>query len=134
MERRIILVAHGKVAFEMKNSMEMIAGKHSEVSYVNLDPSIGAVDLREKLLQKIENGFKTLVICDIIGGTPCNEAFKIALEKENITVISGLSLGMVLQAILSTEKNYEKWITEVMDAGRNMIKDIVQIFGTEEED
>lgn len=97
----IILSGHGNVAFEMKKSIEMIAGQYPNLSAITFEPGEGIDELKNKYLQIINkaNTKQFIIITDIFGGSPYNAATILAMQLGNIEVLSGLSLPLCLELL-----------------------------------
>ncbi|WP_312095910.1 mannose/fructose/sorbose PTS transporter subunit IIA [Niallia sp.] len=99
---RVILVGHGKLALEMKNSAEMIFGKMDKFSAIEFKMEEGLESLSKKIHEEISafNREDTLILTDLFCGTPYNAGCAICMKEPsiNIEVISGMSLPLVLEA------------------------------------
>lgn len=111
-----ILAGHGNIAVEMKNSIEMIAGEYPNVRAITFQLGDGIETLKDKYLkiinQSTEQSF--IIITDIFSGSPYNAAAMLAMQSENIEVISGLSLPLCLALLhldyssISLEETFEQ--------------------------
>lgn len=98
--KQIILVAHGKLAIEMKNSAEMIFGALPHFSAVEFCKEEGLETIKEKIIQAVSPvSQEVLIFADLFCGTPYNAGCAICLEqtKPNYEVLSGMSLPLVLE-------------------------------------
>lgn len=114
----IIIAAHGRLAEELLNSAEMIFGKQENVETILFAPGENTENLKKKYREKLEN-FKeskeVLIIVDLFGGSPYNAAFEIAITNENIDVLTGASLPIILE-ILSIRDNEDIKITDIINS------------------
>lgn len=98
----IIIAAHGKLAEELLNSAEMIFGKQENIETILFVPGENTEDLKIKYREKLEH-FKdskeVLIIVDLFGGSPYNAAFEIAIINEDIDILTGASLPMLLEVL-----------------------------------
>ncbi|WP_010240702.1 PTS sugar transporter subunit IIA [Clostridium arbusti] len=98
----IIIAAHGKLAGELLNSAEMIFGKQENVETILFVPGENTENLKVKYKEKLAN-FKdskeVLIIVDLFGGSPYNAAFEVAAANENIDILTGVSLPMLLEIL-----------------------------------
>lgn len=111
-----ILAGHGNIAVEMKNSIEIIAGEYPNVRAITFQLGDGIETLKDKYLkimnQSTEQPF--IIITDIFSGSPYNAAAMLAMQSENIEVISGLSLPLCLALLhldyssISLEETFEQ--------------------------
>lgn len=96
----IIIAAHGKLAGELFNSAQMIFGKQENVNTISFILGENTEDLKSKYresLKKFTDSKEILIIVDLFGGSPYNAAFEIAVTNENIDILSGASLPMLLE-------------------------------------
>ncbi|MBL1226231.1 PTS sugar transporter subunit IIA [Enterococcus sp. BWR-S5] len=124
---QIILVAHGFLAVEMKNSLEMIFGENDRFHPIAFEKQDGLESLEEKLKATLDrNNEPTLIMADLFCGTPYNASCSIALkEEQEIQVISGMSLPLVLEAasLIETES-----INEIACKMKELAGQTVQCF------
>ena len=111
-----ILAGHGNIAVEMKNSIEMIAGKYPNVKAITFQLGDGIETLKDKYLNIINQSTEQpfIIITDIFSGSPYNAAAMLAMQLGNIEVISGLSLPLCLALLhldyssISFEETFEQ--------------------------
>ncbi|WP_148131374.1 PTS mannose/fructose/sorbose transporter subunit IIAB [Enterococcus sp. HMSC063D12] len=121
--QNIILISHGSMAEGVKASLEMIVGKQDHVHVVALTPDGDNRQFEEELLKKMKalNG-SYLIIADLLGGTPCNVALSNYLESENVEIIAGMSLPLVIEATLNSTAT----VKELIQAATTGIVDVKQ--------
>ncbi|GMO66988.1 MAG: PTS galactosamine/N-acetylgalactosamine transporter subunit IIA [Endomicrobiia bacterium] len=103
---KIIVVAHGELAQGLVNSVEAIVGEQSNLYVVKREIGDSLVHMREKvnnLLEEVNDDDGSLILTDIVGGTPCNASAPICMSF-NIEILSGVNLPMILSAIFSSKK------------------------------
>ncbi|EME7168083.1 PTS sugar transporter subunit IIB [Enterococcus faecium] len=121
--QNIILISHGSMAEGVKASLEMIVGKQDHVHVVALTPDGDNRQFEEELLKKMKalNG-SSLIIADLLGGTPCNVALSNYLESENVEIIAGMSLPLVIETTLNSTAT----VKELIQAATTGIVDVKQ--------
>lgn len=128
----IILASHGNVADEMKKSIEMIAGEYPNLHTVNFQPGEGIEDLKNKYLQIINQSTDKpfIIITDIFSGSPYNAATILAMHRNNIEVISGLSLPLCLELLNLdfSSLNIEQVFEQLTDVKQDFIKSFKLLF------
>lgn len=93
----IILISHGKFAESLLATAEMILGKIENSQSVCLEAHEGTEDFRHKFEQALANTQgQIVVLCDIMGGTPCNVAMR---YLDRISLYSGMNLPMVISLV-----------------------------------
>ena len=98
----IVLISHGEMANGMLNSAGMFFGETElqQVATVSLHPADSPEDFDIKLTEAIasvDTGDGVVVLCDLLGGTPCNRAAYKASEK--VQVITGMNLSMFMELL-----------------------------------
>ena len=98
----IILASHGEFAKGILQSSEMIFGKQENVKAVMLMPSEGPNDLKAKMKDAVasfDNQDEVLILADLWGGTPFNQANGLFEEhKHKWAIVSGMNLPMLIEA------------------------------------
>lgn len=101
----IIITGHGKIASGILSSISLIYGETEKLSAIDFTEDISPELLEEKISLEIdrlnENG--VLIFSDIVGGTPFKSASIISLKKENVKVIGGMNLPMILEVLSERE-------------------------------
>ena len=98
----IIIASHGEFAEGILQSATMIVGEQENVAAVVLQPSEGPDAIRKKI-EEAAASFDTdevLVLADLWGGTPFNQANSIYEQnKDKWAIVAGLSLPMLIEAL-----------------------------------
>ncbi len=134
MKPTIIVMSHGNFANEILNSAKMIIGEFDRVYPICMkedDGLSGTAAKLDELLSGISG--EVLIIADLFGGTPANVAVMKAAASPNIKVVTGLNLGMLVEAILSVEEDTEKLAKTIVDAGQLAIRYVVPDVSDDEE-
>lgn len=134
---KIILVAHGKLADEMKNSTEMIYGNIPQCSSVNFYNNEGFDSIQNKLKNIIKHSKEPiLIMTDLFCGTPYNASCAISIEMSNrdIEIISGMSLPLVLEAVSMSSNGLTEDVNHLVNLSSDTVKVFSQVFIEEEEE
>ncbi|MBC1478366.1 PTS sugar transporter subunit IIA [Listeria welshimeri] len=91
-----IIAAHGRYAQEVKNSCQMITGQTTNIAAVTFTEDMGVMDVLESYNAVYSPENETVIIIDIVGGTPCNAAQMFRAKYPEIKIVSGLSLGLII--------------------------------------
>ena len=96
----IVVTSHGSLCTGALEVVEMVAGKMPGICAVSLpfdDTGQFARALRETVEGGLEDG--VLILCDIVGGTPYNEALRLSLEHPGrVDVLANMNMPMLLEA------------------------------------
>ncbi len=97
----IIIASHGDLAKGLYHSAEMIFGKQEDVFVCTLEPSAGPESIKEqmeKAIASLSQSEEVLIIADLWGGTPFNQASMLIEGHEKWAIVTGASLPMVIEA------------------------------------
>lgn len=134
----LILVAHGKLAVEMKASAEMIFGQLPNVSAIEFCKEEGLDSILEKIQQQVEQTEQEAVIfTDIFCGTPYNAscAAYLKMPHKQLEVLSGMSLPLVLEAVsMGQETQAAVVVDALLAASTDVVKRFEQAMVEEEEE
>lgn len=132
MKNKYLLIGtHGEFGKELVKSAEMIMGKTENVHVFSLLPNMDPMDYVQSIrdtLSQLDGEFLCLV--DLYGGTPSN-MFAMLSREYQISVISGLNLGMFLEVYSNFEMKTIPELKEVAlsslnQSGRDVLKTIFQ--------
>ena len=128
----ILVLSHCELTKELIKTAEIIAGKQENLFYIDQDiKNENLASLQEKIseiLKKINNDKGTLVLTDMLGGTPCN-ASVLLTKSFNIEVLTGVNLPMILSAIFTSKisQSAKDLADKVLADGRKSIVNAKQL-------
>lgn len=102
----ILVTSHGKMAQGMMESVKMLIGEQDDLDYVTFEPEMGAEELDELYREKIKDvssDNQYLILCDIKGGTPFNVVSRYSFKNDNVAVIYGMNLPILIEAAMQCE-------------------------------
>lgn len=126
MKPNLILMSHGNLASTLIESAKMILGDlpedYYDVIHLHTDNTFAQIENQLKeLLEKYEDN-QILIMTDIYGGTPFNIASRFYRKSDNISLISGMNLDMVLEYFSSDlDYNISKFIDEIISVSKDSI-------------
>ena len=123
MKPNLIVMSHGKLAYEIMESAKMILGDISGYEIVSMLDEDG-FEITSKKLQKSIDKLGTndiLILVDLYGGTPFNIANIYSQKGNNITLISGMNLAMILEYFSSNTEKLDVLVNEIIKAGKDNI-------------
>jgi PTS system mannose-specific IIA component len=102
---KILIVSHCGLTDELIRTAEVIAGHQDNLYSVKKDISDdNLVSLQERIagvLNEINDREKgTLILTDMLGGTPCNAALPMC-KRFNVEVLTGVNLPMIISALFA---------------------------------
>jgi PTS system mannose-specific IIA component len=105
----IVIFSHGNIGSEMVRAIpSILANMHTfeAVSYQTNDSVEQTQERVKESIKKVDNGNGVLILCDLIGATPCNVCRRF-LEKERVAVVTGYNLPMIIK-LASLDKHFDR--------------------------
>lgn len=120
--KHIVLVSHGEMAQGVKATLEMLMGQQDTVHTVSLRPDGDNIQFEAEFTAKMKalTDEEVIIIADLLGGTPCNVAIKNYLTNENVMIMAGMSLPLVIEAATNSLAT----IKELVKVGSDGIVDV----------
>lgn len=101
----VLITSHGGMAEGMIESVNMLIGQVQNLDYMTFDSEMG-VDALDELCQakitNVDSENQYLILCDLKGGTPFNVISKYSFKNENIAVIYGMNLPILVEAVIKS--------------------------------
>ena len=99
-----VLTGHGDFSVGLDSSVKMIAGPQEEFDVVPFHEAIAA---------SAERNDGVIVFCDLMGGTPFNQAMMNTQVAPGVEVVAGTNLPMLLEVL--TTRTPESTTQELVD-------------------
>jgi PTS system mannose-specific IIA component len=122
----IVVVTHGELAKELISAVNFVLSSNPSVKMegVCLDPDREFESFKQDIksaIKKVKSNDGILLVTDMFGGTPSNISLTF-LDENNIEVISGVNLPMLLKlATLSDKVTLMEAVKIAEAAGRDNI-------------
>ena len=122
----IVVVTHGELAKELISAVNFVLSSNPSVKMegVCLDPDREFESFKQEIksaIKKVKGNDGILLVTDMFGGTPSNISLTF-LDENNIEVISGVNLPMLLKlATLSDKVTLMEAVRIAEAAGRDNI-------------
>lgn len=118
----ILITGHSEFPVGLSKALEMIAGAQEDVKII---PFLELEDLKTEISEYFASVGDEQVLCftDLVGGTPYRTCVELSLEKNNIAVVGGSNLGMLLEAsaMRSIIESAEDLAKMVVESGQSAI-------------
>lgn len=122
-DRKLLVITHGRFGIELVRSVEMIMGQQDFIDAMGLVPGQSVDDLRQQafdiLAKNDEAGAETIVICDLLGGSPSNVALS-CLGKSDCKVVLGVNMPFLIELIQDSAdvEDTDELIRGALEAGK----------------
>lgn len=130
----VIIGTHGTFSEEILKSAEMIFGTQENVESVTFKPGEGVENLVEKyeeLINKMDSSHGVLFMVDLFGGSPFNAASILAMKNDNMEIVTGVNLPMILETLGSRDFSN---LQELLAIAENSGKEAIRVFVKNVED
>ena len=122
---KIILISHGNMAEALLETASQIGSFDTkEIDTFSVSGKGDLENLPSKIIKALgENG--TLILVDTLGGSSCNSAVQSTQHLQNVKVICGVNLNMLLAAINNKDKmDLISLARKVLEDGKKSLVDI----------
>jgi PTS system mannose-specific IIA component len=121
-----VIISHGEMANGMVDAACMIIGEQEGVVTVILKETDDVDGLKKRVetaLQQVDAGDGVLVLVDLFGATPFNVSARVAVEHDQVEVITGMNLPMLLEVALQREsQGFAELVEIAKEAGRSGVR------------
>jgi len=123
----IIITGHSALPCALLDTAEMICGRQAGVRAISLRADMSPESYSAALRAAITPDRPTLILCDLAGGTPFNEASSLAGQSNNLVVMAGANLALAVEALLSMGALDKTLIERLLAAGRDGVVEAAQM-------
>lgn len=131
----IVVVSHGNMAEGMIDAARMIVGEMESVATVSLKESDAVEDLINRVeaaVDEVDQGEGALILVDAFGASPFNASARLAMNRKNVEVISGMNLPMLLELAVQREGQDLEAVTQIaLETGTASIRTLSQTLSKE---
>lgn len=119
----IVVASHGKLCEGLVDALHMMVAEPAPIVAVGLDEN-GIDNFRERLVTAVEASLaqgKTLIMSDLIGGTPYNESYALLLQHpEDLRVVAGANFPMLVEVGIAAadSDDLDEVVGIALEAGR----------------
>lgn len=97
-----ILTGHGTFANGLADALSMIAGDQDyfiPVPFIEAGAASYPETLASTISDLLDQTDGVLIFCDLLGGTPFNQAMMLSQNYNNVEVVTGANLPMLLETL-----------------------------------
>lgn len=107
----VLVVGHGRFPTALTWSSRLLIGEFKNVEAIPLHEADSAEAFRERLADWItKNPYPRghLILADLRGGTPAKEAIRLAMTRHGLSVVAGVNLPMLIEAITQSQTDISR--------------------------
>ena len=134
-----ILTGHGHFSTGLKSALDMIAGPQPAFEIVPFEEE-GAGTYGDKLREAVKamraETDGVLIFCDLMGGTPFNQSMMITAEQDNIQVVAGTNLPMLIDIVMARtpDSAIADLVSEAVEVGKEGVCHMELSAGADDDD
>ena len=117
--KKLLIATHGKLADGYRSSLSILTGMQDSVEYI--DAYVDESDYTPKLQAFIDSvgpDDTGVIFTDIYGGSVFQKVALMLEGRQNIFHVTGISLGLVIELLLTDEAITPTYLEEVISAAR----------------
>ena len=116
----VLIIAHNDIGLSLVNTAnQMIKENPLKIKVLTVDLESTTDELHKNalsLIESIDNGDGVLILTDIFGSTPSNVSYKL-FEKDNISIVSGVNLSMLIRIVNYSHLNLKEMAKKAYSGG-----------------
>lgn len=117
-KKAVLIITHGVFGKELLKSVEMIMGEQEDVNALGLSLGESVDELRgiadNNIVENQSAGMDTVILVDILGGSPSNIALYLLKKYNDIKLMTGVNMAMLIEFLQSRESNELDDLIELM--------------------
>lgn len=122
----LLVTGHANFGTGITSSVNLIAGEQEAYKAVDFLPTYSTEDLtREitKALEDLKDCEGVIIFTDLMGGTPFNVSAQLGHGKDNIRIVAGTNLPMLVEIVMSRKfmDNLDELVESVLETGKEQV-------------
>lgn len=132
----IILASHGPFAQGALECVEMLMGMQEGVQVISVKIDSNIENLRKQMAesyQTLNQGRGVIILVDLMGGTPCNLAGELVVQHDDILLLCGFNIPVLLEVLNNREGSLQDVKSAVEEIFSKSCFDVGQILNAQNE-
>lgn len=132
----IILASHGPFAQGALECVEMLMGMQEGVQVISVKIDSNIENLRKQMAesyQTLNQGQGVIILVDLMGGTPCNLAGELVVQHNDILLLCGFNIPVLLEVLNNREGSLQDVKSAVEEIFSKSCFDVGQILNAQNE-
>ncbi|KAE9540562.1 PTS mannose transporter subunit IIAB [Ursidibacter maritimus] len=124
----IIIATHGVAAEQLLKTTEMLIGEQENVASIDFVPGENAETIigkyQAKLAGELAHCDQVLFLVDTWGGSPFNAANRVADGNENMDIVTGVNVPMLVETFMARDDNpsLQELVEIALETGRGGVR------------
>lgn len=122
----LLVTGHANFGSGMTSSVNLIAGEQEAYQAVDFLPTYSTEDLTREITKALDNLKDcegVIIFTDLMGGTPFNVSAQLGHGKENIRIVAGTNLPMLVEIVMSRKfmDDLDGLVDSVLETGKEQV-------------
>ena len=122
----LIVTGHANFGSGITSSVNLIAGEQEAYKAVDFLPTYSTEDLTcelTKALDELKDCEGVIIFTDLMGGTPFNVSAQLGHGKDNIRIVAGTNLPMLVEIVMSRKfmDDLDELVDSVLETGKEQV-------------
>ena len=122
----LIVTGHANFGTGITSSVNLIAGEQEAYKAVDFLPTYSTEDLTcelTKALDELKDCEGVIIFTDLMGGTPFNVSAQLGHGKDNIRIVAGTNLPMLVEIVMSRKfmDDLDELVDSVLETGKEQV-------------
>jgi mannose/fructose/sorbose-specific phosphotransferase system IIA component len=127
----LVVITHGPLAQGLVSSLKFFSGDTDQLTHVILQDEDSPDDFLKHLkeaIKQVDTNEGIVILSDILGGTPSNQALMFSMNRADVRVVSGVNLMMLIEAVLSRAiiSDLDDFVIKIVQSGKDSILDLTK--------
>lgn len=133
--KKIVIASHAKMAKGIQSTLELFIGSDLDVTYMSAyvedEPTIE--EQIETFFNQLKEEDQAVIFTDMFGGSVNQKMVTASQERENVFIIAGFNLPVVIEVIFGVEVYTPENIKELVENGKNAMQLVENLAMTKED-
>ena len=122
----LVVTGHANFGTGITSSVNLIAGEQQAYKAVDFLPTYSTEDLTcelTKALDELKDCEGVIIFTDLMGGTPFNVSAQLGHGKDNIRIVAGTNLPMLVEIVMSRKfmDDLDELVDSVLETGKEQV-------------
>ena len=122
----LVGTGHANFGTGITSSVNLIAGEQEAYKAVDFLPTYSTEDLTcelTKALDELKDCEGVIIFTDLMGGTPFNVSAQLGHGKDNIRIVAGTNLPMLVEIVMSRKfmDDLDELVDSVLETGKEQV-------------
>lgn len=132
--KRLLVATHGNFAEGIKSSLTLLVGQLHNIDFISAYVSEEDVtQALQKFLAQVDKTDEAVIFTDLPGGS-VNQKAMLAVNQQNVFIVSGFNLPVILEVYLATQALTEASLQQMIENSRNNLLLVNHQMGAVSED